>query len=86
MWCRTQRATLAWLAIAGGRPLRDLRFAGITMEVFEEVHAHHHPDYMRGVDKGYTAHRHRFRHRNAATEREQTPDVTKIADYSRVAG
>jgi hypothetical protein len=38
---------------------------------------------MRGVDQGYTANR----HRNATTEREQTtPNVTKIADHSKLAG
>ena len=83
----TRHTGVTWLAIAGVGPYEICRFAGVTMEVFEEVYAHHHPDYMRGVDQGYTANRHRFRHRNAATEREQTlPNVTKTADYSKVAG
>ena len=72
---------ITWLAIEGVDPYEICRYAGITMEVFENVYAHHHPDFMRGVHKGFS--RHRNRHRNDATEREQTsPKVTKIADFS----
>ena len=81
----TRHTGITWLAIEGVDPYEICRFAGITMEVFEAVYAHHHPDFMTGVHKGFN--RHRIRHRNAATEREQTPaNVTKIADYSRDAG
>jgi hypothetical protein len=37
------------------RPVRICQFAGITIEVFEDVYAHHHPDFMRGVERGYGA-------------------------------
>jgi hypothetical protein len=74
---------ITWLAIEGVDPYEICRYAGITMEMFEEVYAHHHPDFMSGVHRGFN--RHRYRHRNAATEREQTSlNVTQIADFSRV--
>jgi len=79
----TRHTGVTWLAIAGVAPYEICRFAGMTIEVFEEVYAHHHPDYMRGVDRGYTANR----HRNTAAARQQTsPNVTKIFDYSNAAG
>lgn len=81
----TRHTGITWLAIEGVDPYEICRFAGITMEVFEEVYAHHHPDFMTGVHKGFN--RHRIRHRNVATEREQTAaNVTKIADYSKGGG
>ncbi len=81
----TRHSGITWLAIEGVDPYEICRYAGITMEVFEEVYVHHHPDYMRGVHQGFN--RHRYPHRNAATEREQTaPNVMKIADFSVAAG
>ena len=78
----TRHTAITWLALAGVDPYEICRFAGITMEVFENVYAHHHPDFMKGVTAGFN--RHRNRHRNNVNEREQTtPNVTKIADYSR---
>jgi integrase len=79
----TRHTGITWLAIEGVDPYEICRYAGITMEMFEEVYAHHHLDFMSGVHRGFN--RHRYRHRNAATEREQTsPNVTQIADFSRV--
>jgi hypothetical protein len=81
----TRHTGITWLAIEGVDPYEICRYAGITMEMFEEVYAHHHPDFMSGVHRGFS--RHRFRHRNAATKREQSAsNVTKIVDYSRVIG
>ena len=81
----TKHTGITWLAIEGVDPYEICRYAGITMEVFEAVYAHHHPDFMRGVHKGFN--RHRERHRNAATESERKqPNVTKIADFARVSG
>ena len=81
----TRHSGITWLAIEGVDPYEICRYAGITMEMFEEVYAHHHPDFMSGVHRGFN--RHRNRHRNAATEREQTaPNVTKIAGFKRGAG
>lgn len=78
----TKHTGITWLAIEGVDPYEICRFAGITMEVFEEVYAHHHPDFMRGVHRGFN--RHRIRHRNAATEREQTPPIiTQMAVFSQ---
>lgn len=78
----TRHTSVTWLAQAGVDPWEICKFAGITMEVFEEVYAHHHPDYMDGVRDGFS--RHRNRHRNAATKREQTTmNVTKILDFSK---
>jgi integrase len=48
---------ITWLAQEGVDPYEIIRFAGITMEVFEEVYAHHHPDYMDGVRRGFKRHR-----------------------------
>jgi hypothetical protein len=81
----TRHSGITWLAIEGVDPYEICRYAGITMEMFEEVYAHHHPDFMLGVHKGFN--RHRFRHRNTATEHEQTTtNVTKIVDFSRTTG
>jgi integrase len=83
----TRHTGITWLAIAGVDPYEICRFAGITMEIFEEVYAHHHPDYMRGVDRGYTENRTRNRTRNTVNESEQTSaNVTKIGDFSKAAG
>jgi hypothetical protein len=80
----TRHTGITWLAIEGVDPYEICRFAGITMEIFEAVYAHHHPAFMTGVHKGFN--RHRYRHRNAATEREQTSaNVTEIVDYSKEA-
>ena len=82
----TRHTAITWLAMGGVDPYEICRFAGITMEVFEGIYAHHHPDFMRGVERGYGAYRDRYRDRNDATEREQTAaNVTKIADYSKAA-
>ena len=42
---------ITWLAIAGVDPYEICKFAGLTMETFERVYSHHHPDYMSGVRK-----------------------------------
>jgi hypothetical protein len=82
----TRHTAITWLAMGGVDPYEVCRFAGITMEVFEDVYAHHHPDFMRGVERGYGAYRDRYRDRNDATEHEQTAaNVAKIADYSKAA-
>ncbi len=62
-------------------PYEICRYDSITMEIFEDVYAHHHPDFMTGVHKGFS--RHRNRHQNAATDREQTSaNVVIIAEKS----
>jgi len=77
-----RHTAITWLAIEGVDVYEILRFGGITMEVFENVYAHHHPDHMKGVAAGFN--RHRNRHRYTVNERAQTPPtVAKIADYSR---
>ncbi len=53
----TRHSGITWLALEGVDPWEICRFAGITMEVFEEVYAHHHPDYMDGVRGGFSRHR-----------------------------
>lgn len=55
----TRHTGITWLAQEGVDPWEICRFAGITMEVFEEVYAHHHPDYMDGVRRGFRRHRER---------------------------
>ena len=42
---------VTWLAIQGVDPYEICKFAGLTMETFERVYSHHHPDFMAGVRK-----------------------------------
>jgi hypothetical protein len=71
----TRHTGITWLAIEGVDPYEICRYAGITMEMFEEAYAHHHPAFMLGVHRGFN------RHRNEATKGEQTAaNITKIAD------
>ncbi len=78
----TRHTGITWLAIEGVDPYEICAYAGITLETFQKHYAHHHPDFMINVRKGFN--RHRNRHRNAATEREQTPsNVTKVAGFKR---
>jgi hypothetical protein len=59
-------------------------FLGMTVEMLSQRYGHHHPDHLSGAKNAFG--RHRNRHRNAATEREQTEtDVTKIAEFSKVS-
>jgi hypothetical protein len=32
-------------------PYEICKFAGLTLETFERVYSHHHPDYMAGIRK-----------------------------------
>ncbi len=40
---------VTWLAMAGVDPYEICGYAGLTIETFERVYAHHHPDYQGGV-------------------------------------
>ena len=40
---------VTWLALAGVDPYEICKFAGLTMETFERVYSHHHPEFMSGV-------------------------------------
>ncbi len=40
---------ITWLAISGEDPYEICKFAGLTIEIFETVYGHHHPDYMAGI-------------------------------------
>jgi integrase len=86
---------ITWLAIEGKEPYEICRYAGITMEVFEDVYAHHHPDYMDGIRAGFSKHREKrtkrkndtFHDTFGETKREQgAMNVTNIDDYSREVG
>ena len=81
----TMRHTAAtWLMQAGTDPWEAAGYLGMTIEMLSQRYGHHHPDHLSGARKAFG--RHRNRHRNAATEREQTiSNVTKIADFSREA-
>jgi len=71
-----------WLMQAGTDPWEAAGFLGMTVETLMNRYGHHHPDYLSGARGAFS--RHRNRHRNTATEREQTsPNVTKIAGFSR---
>jgi hypothetical protein len=66
---------------AGTDPWEAAGFLGMTVETLMSRYGHHHPDYLSGARGAFS--RHRYRHRNTATEREQTsPNVTKIAEFS----
>jgi integrase len=70
-----------WLMQAGTDPWEAAGFLGMTVETLMTRYGHHHPDYLSGARGAFS--RHRYRHRNTATEREQTsPNVTKIAEFS----
>src|SRR5262245_55833316 len=71
-----------WLMQAGTDPWEAAGFLGMTVETLMSRYGHHHPDYLSGARAAFS--RHRDRHRNTATEREQTSsNVKKIAEYSR---
>jgi integrase len=71
-----------WLMQAGTDPWEAAGFLGMSVETLMSRYGHHHPDYLSGARGAFS--RHRNRHRNPATEREQTlSNVTKIADISR---
>ena len=42
---------VTWLAMAGVDPYEICGYAGLTIETFERIYAHHHPDYQAGVRK-----------------------------------
>jgi integrase len=73
-----------WLMQAGTDPWEAADFLGMTAETLMSRYGHHHPDYLSGARRAF--HRHRNRHRNTVTEREQTmSNVTKIGDFSKIA-
>ena len=73
-----------WLMQAGTDPWEAAGFLGMSVETLMARYGHHHPDYLSGARGAFS--RHRIRHRNAATEREQTvSNLTKIADFSKAA-
>jgi integrase len=79
-----RHTSATWLMQAGTNPWEAAGFLGMTVETLISRYGHHHPDYLSGARDAFS--RHRNRHRNAATEREQTSlNVTKIADFSSKA-
>jgi integrase len=82
----TLRHTAAtWLMQAGTEPWEAAGFLGMSVETLMRVYGHHHPAYLSGARSAFS--RHRNRHRNAATEREQSEsNARKIADLSRKNG
>jgi integrase len=74
-----------WLMQAGTDPWEAAGFLGMTVETLMSRYGHHHPDYFSSARSAFS--RHRNRHRNAATEREQKEtNVTKIAEFSKAGG
>jgi len=49
----TRHTGITSLALAGVDPYDVCRYAGVTMEMFEEVYAHHHPDFMKAIHHGF---------------------------------
>ena len=54
------------------------RYAGITMEVFEEVYAHHHPDYMDGVREAVLGRRERAANPQQSPNDWTQPNVNRL--------
>ena len=79
----TLRHTAAtWLMQQGTDAWEAAGYLGMTIEMLSQRYGHHHPDHLSGARAAFG--RHRNRHRNAATEREQTSaNVTKIAEFSK---
>ena len=78
----TLRHTCAtWLAQSGVPVWEAAGFLGMSVEMFERVYGHHHPDYQRAASEAVARSRRQNRDRNNETEREQTQSgVGKIAD------
>jgi integrase len=78
----TLRHTCAtWLAQAGVPVWEAAGFLGMSVEMFERVYGHHHPEYQRAASEAVGRSRRQKRDRYNETEREQTqPGVAKIAD------
>jgi integrase len=81
----TLRHTAAtWLMQQGTDAWEAAGYLGMTIEMLSHRYGHHHPDHLSGARLAFG--RHRNRHRNAATEREQTTsNVAKIAEFSKGA-
>lgn len=79
----TLRHTAAtWLMQQGTDAWEAAGYLGMTIEMLSQRYGHHHPDHLSGARAAFG--RHRNRHRNAATEREQTSsNVAKIAEFSK---
>ncbi len=78
----TLRHTCAtWLAQSGVPVWEAAGFLGMSVEMFERVYGHHHPDYQRAASEAVARSRRQKRDRYNETEREQTQSgVGKIAD------
>src|SRR5262249_21063336 len=61
-----------WLMQAGTDPWEAAGFLGMTVETLMNRYGHHHPDYLSDARGAFS--RHRYRHRNTTTEREQQTD------------
>jgi integrase len=81
----TLRHTAAtWLMQQGTDAWEAAGYLGMTIEMLSQRYGHHHPDHLSGARMAFG--RHRNRHRNAATDREQTSlNVAKIAEFSKGA-
>ena len=68
----TLRHTCAtWLAQSGVPVWEAAGFLGMTVEMFERVYGHHHPDYQRRASEAVGMSPRQKRDRYSATEREQ---------------
>jgi integrase len=78
----TLRHTCAtWLAQSGVPVWDAAGFLGMSVEMFERVYGHHHPDYQRAASEAVGRSRRQKRDRYNETEREQTRSGSaKIAD------
>jgi len=78
----TLRHTCAtWLAQSGVPIWEAAGFMGMTVEMFERVYGHHHPNFQYGASEAVAKGRRQIRDRYEATKGEQTASiVVKIAD------
>jgi integrase len=79
----TLRHTAAtWLMQQGTDAWEAAGYLGMTIEMLSQRYGHHHPDHLSGARMAFG--RHRNRHRNGATEREQMEtNQTKTVGFSK---
>jgi integrase len=74
-----------WAMQAGGDLWQIAGFLGMTVEVLEGVYGHHHPDFQRDAAEAVARSPGQNWDRNPVNKtRQTTPNVTKIAEFSRV--
>jgi integrase len=75
-----------WAMQAGGDLWQIAGFLGMTVEVLERVYGHHHPDFQRDAAEAVARSPGQIWDRNPVNKARRTsPNVTKIAEFSKAA-